>query len=282
MRESHLQSLAERFSMAVLAREGLQEAVRVLAAVSVEVMPLKGVLLQALVYADVVDRALKDVDVAVRSVDFDRAYSALLRAGFQVVREEPSLYELALRVPTLPVCIDLHRGFSASRRFRLSPDDMFRRGRRDDALLGCPVVLPDDYDLYSHLLAHAVLDFVGGQGWHRPEDLGLVARVRALDPVTCARRLEEHGLARFARLAFAQGAVLGRDPFAQEVLANLGPDPLGSAIAGLARRVYRGAAPSAVRRLMGVLLNPSLGEAALALGEAMIKRSRGPIGLVRH
>lgn len=275
MKEVDLRDAARRFSTAVIAREVLSDVANVLGAQGVDVMPLKGVVLHRLVYADALDRPLKDVDVAVRSRDFDAARDALGRAGYSVVREEPGAYEVALRSERFPLSVDLHRYFAAARRFRLTPDAMFARGRRDETLFGFSVILPDDYDLYAHLLAHAVLDFVAGVGWHRPDDLALLARVRDLSPEECARRLDEHGLGRFARLALASGTPIGNHAHSAEILSCLRADPMGGLIAWAARGIYRrDRSPMLLRRAAAVLLNPTLTEAGVALVEAMARRAR--------
>lgn len=270
VRAEDLAAAARRYTAAVVAREVVRDVVVCLG--DIDVMPLKGVLLQQLVY-DPADRSLRDVDIAVRSRDFKTACGRLLEKGYVLVREEHGGYEVTLRTDRFPLCVDLHRRFAASRRFRLTPNAMFSRGRVDEELFGCRVVIPDDYDVYSHLLAHSALDYVGGAGWHRPEDLTRLAAARHLAPAACARRLEEAGLARWARFALRPSAPTGQGAFAHSVVANLKPDSVGEAWATLAATVHAlDSSPPFLRSVTSVLLNPTLPEAAIAVLQGVANR----------
>ena len=268
---------ARRFGTVVLAREVLADVARVLAVHHIEVMPLKGVLIRELAYQDPGERGLLDVDVAIRPAEFRRARAALVSAGYEVEFEQPSRFEVSLRRSRSPLSVDLHRGLSATRRFRLTIDAMFARGRADSQLFGVRVVLPGDYDFFAHLLAHTTLHYVNEGQWHRPQDLSRFARSRRLDVATCAEHLDACGLARFARVALV---LLPREDdgfreFADDVLRNLRPDSVADTIASIARAAYTSETRSRWRvRVLSVLLNPTLGDATLALAEAAVWRAR--------
>lgn len=268
---------ARRFSSVVVAREVLVDVAQVLAAHRIEVMPLKGILLRELAYLDPGERELVDVDVAVRSGDFETARTALVSAGYRVELEQPSRFEVSLRRGRSPLSVDLHRRLSATRRFRLSIDAMFARGRADTELFGVRVVVPDDYDVFAHLLAHTALHYANDSMWHRPEDLGRFARARNLDAARCARHLETCGLSRFARVTLV---LLAREDdrlqeFAHDVLRNLRPDPIADVVASAVRAVYeRRKRSQLLLRVVGVLMNPTLGDVALALAGAAASRTR--------
>jgi hypothetical protein len=263
------------WAVSAIALGSLRDVVGVLSPLGIDVMPLKGVVLQRIAYADPSDRRLVDVDLAVRSRDFHRAYAALVAAGFTDAHEEPHVWEVSLRRPGSPLCVDLHQQFADARRFRLSPDAMFARGHRDEALFGVPVIMPDDYDLYAHVFAHFAVTYVIGNRLHHPDDMRRLAAARKLDVAVCAARLDDAGLGRFARALLPLVIDGEADEFARAVLATLKPDPLGDAIARAARAVFaRAPAQAASRRLAGLLLNPTLGDAARALAEAAARRVR--------
>lgn len=261
--------------MGAVAVELLSEAAKALAPHQIFLMPLKGILLQRLVYEEPWERPMVDVDVAVRSTEFVKSCEALVQAGFTVANVEPGSWGISLARAPFPLCLDLHRRLAGARRFRLAPDAMFLRGARDDQVFGFPVVLPDPYDLYAHLLAHTTLDYVTWGSWHRPADLSRVALRKQLEPRVCAERLVEHGLGRLALVALAPGGPWNEEPFARGVFEALEADSQGRAIAAWARKVLSGDGPSLLpRRLLGLLLNPTLGEAGLAAAEAALVRLR--------
>jgi hypothetical protein len=263
------------WAISAIALGSLRDVVGVLSPLGIDVMPLKGVVLQRIAYDDPADRRLVDVDLAVRSRDFHRAYAALVAAGFTDAHEEPHVWEVALRRPGSPLCVDLHQHFTDAPRFRLSPDVMFARGHRDEALFGVPVIMPDDHDLYAHVFAHFAVTYVIGNRLHHPDDLRRLAAARKLDVAVCAARLDDAGLARFARALLPLLIEGESDAFAGAVLAALKPDPIGDAIARAARAVFAHAPAQATsRRVAGLLLNPTLGDATRALAEAATRRVR--------
>jgi len=264
------------WAVSAIALDSLRDVVGVLSPLGIDVMPLKGVLLQRIAYDDPSDRRLVDVDLTVPSKHFLAAYRALQFAGFTDVHEEPHLWEVSLRRPGVPMCIDLHQRFADARRFRLSPDDMFARGRRDEALFDVPVVLPDDYDLYAHVFAHFAITYAIGNRLHHPDDLRRLAAARRLDARRCAARLDEAGLGRFVRTLLPLIIKAESDEFARRVLSELPDDAVGDIVARMAQSVFaRSPAGGLGRRVAGLMLNPTLGEVAVALGEAAARRLRG-------
>jgi hypothetical protein len=150
---------------------------------------------------------------------------------------------------------------------------MFARGHRDEALFGVPVVLPDDYDLYAHVFAHFALTYVIGHRLHHPDDLRRLAAARKLEAGLCAARIDEAGLGRFARALLPMIIEAESDEFARAVLGALVPDAIGDGVARAARRAFARLPPeSFARRAAGLLLNPTLRDAARAAGEAAIRR----------
>src|SRR6185295_1848503 len=122
----------------------------------ISVMPLKGVLLQKLVYDDAKSfRPIADVDLLVPADRFFEALDLLRARGFTDECWERGEWQVTLKNPGgLPLGIDLHRRLTRTSRARLVPEAMFARGANDTRLFDAPVVLPSSEDLFAHLLLH--------------------------------------------------------------------------------------------------------------------------------
>jgi hypothetical protein len=145
------------------------EAAEILGARGISVMPLKGVLLQRLVYDPTRFRPIVDVDVLVPEARFGEAYEALRSAGFSEERWEPGGWQVSLKRPNgILLGIDLHHRLSRTVRSRLTGDGLFQRGTRDEELFGIAVTLPSHEDLLAHLLLHATLHWIRYGRLHRP------------------------------------------------------------------------------------------------------------------
>lgn len=260
------------FLASVLTAELVARVARALAAEGIEVMPLKGALLQRWVYPDPAEREVSDVDVLVQPGAFRRAEAALQRAGFRWLRSEGSDWQSVWLHPEVPIEIDLHRRLARTRRHRLTPEALFEAGHRDATLFGVPVVLPSPADLYAHLVAHASATLLLDGVLHRPRDLSATAERLGLGARPLAAHLARRGVGRHARLVLP---LVRDDPFAAQVLHRLPADPLGAVVARAARRaVERAPSGSPRRRIPGVLLNPTLAEAGRAVAEGAWQRAR--------
>ncbi len=103
MREQSPEAIHD-WAISAIALGSLRDVVGVLSPLGIDVMPLKGVVLQRVAYDDPSERRLVDVDLAVRSRDFHRAYAALVAAGFTDAHEEPHVWEVSLRRPRRHLC----------------------------------------------------------------------------------------------------------------------------------------------------------------------------------
>lgn len=264
---------------AVLGRETVVHVASVLAPHDVPVAPLKGVLLAHTVYADPLQRPSTDVDLLVPTHRFRDALAALTAAGYTHVAAAStrSDSERCLRHPTLPALLDLHRALFAPHRYALPTSVLFARASLDTALFGVAVRLLDPLDVFAHLVGHFANDHVDARDAVHLDDLVAVARVHALDPRATAHRLASSGLARASR--YTLGVLAGaRDPtFARAVLDALPPDPLGHALASMARTIVAHAPPrSALGTLPAHLLNRSLATSARAALHSLTRRLLPP------
>jgi hypothetical protein len=226
----------ERLAAALVARHDFAAAVRVLNDAGIIPMPLKGVLLQHVVYQDPAERVLSDADLLVPPGRFDEAIAALRAAGHRVAPEGRA--GAATKGPRARLEVDVHRRLFSPGLYALSADHLFARGTLEPRLFDAVVVLPHALDLYAHLVGNFAKGRHGAGDGPQLRDFSAVASRFALAAGSVARHLEKHGLARAARYTLAHAAQSG-DPFAAKVLARLRTDPVGAASAAAARELTK-------------------------------------------
>lgn len=247
----------------------------------IPVMPLKGVLLQRLVYGDKVFRPISDVDILVPEPRFFDAYAILQAAGFSRARWEKGQWEVTLTDPAgPPLGVDLHRTLSRTYRSRLTSAGLFARGTPDSRLFGTQVVLPCGEDLFAHLLFHASLERINLDRLHNPGDFEAVAAALGLTPARCARHLLEQGLVRHA--LFMLPALRDRERAAGGTfLERLGPaiecgpvDRIAALVVKKLCETFSLGHPA--RRLAGTALAPSVSRVlASAVRDRIAPESHG-------
>lgn len=223
---------ASRLAAALLARRDFANAVRLLNAAGIVPMPLKGVLLQHLVYQNPGDRPLTDADLLIPPTRFDAGVRVLLHAGYGL--RARGRVGVVLGVPDGSVALDLHRRPFGPGLFALTAEQLFARGRIDERTFGTKVVLPSPRDLYAHLVGNFAKGRHGQASKAQIHDLSAVASRFGLASQPTARHLEAHGLARAARYTLPLAVKQG-DRFASRVLGALRPDPVGVLAADAAR-----------------------------------------------
>jgi hypothetical protein len=264
------------FLAAVLARGLVGRCARALGDAGIPVMALKGVALHALVYDDAAERPLSDVDLLVPPERYEDALAALRATGFRA--KTPSApWATVLAHPEVPLDVDLHRALFPPGLFALDPGALFARARVDAATFGAEIHLPDDYDLYAHVIGHFAKSRMDARNDRAFVDLERIAAKRGLDPRRCAERLEAAGLGRAARYTLrARGEP---DAFGRAVLEALPADAAGEALAALARAIARRAPqPSAWSAPASHLVNRTLTSGLRSLGAQALEaalRGRG-------
>jgi len=249
------------------------EVAAILGARGISVMPLKGVLLQKLVYDPARFRPIVDVDVLVPEACFAEAYEALRAAGFSEGRWEPGRWQVSLKRPGgVPLGIDLHRRLSRTARSRLTAEGLFQRGTLDASLFGTAVTLPSHEDLFAHLLLHAALHWIRYGRLHRPEDFSAVVSSLALDPRKCAEHLRRQGVAAHAIVLLPKVLGTAHAQFLSALDAELRRDRRALAAAWTVQELCARFPPRhPARRVAGIALAPSL---ARALSSAVMDRWR--------
>lgn len=243
----------------LIGRAVLETGARVLGQHSIPIMPLKGIWLQQFVYADPSERPITDVDVLVPDAQYARALTALRDAGWAVCGANAA--ETALRSPTWPLPLDVHRALFVRTGFDMPSHALFERGTVDEHAFGVRVVSPDPLDVFAHLVGHFVKSRGGRDSErHALRDFPELASRFELEPSATARHLERCGLARASRYALrCVPATVDASGFCRDTLGELGADPVGQLCAAsmLALREFSSArSPFAV--LPGFALERSL------------------------
>lgn len=243
----------------LIGRAVLGAAARVLASHSIAVMPLKGLWLQELVYAEPSERVITDVDVLVPEAQYLPAVAALREAGWKPCAA--NLTETSLLAPGWPLPLDLHASLFTPGAFHMPARALFERGRIDEQTFGVRVTLPNPLDVLAHLVGH----FVKSRGGHDSETSKLrdfPALLEWCDVAAdeVAAHLERCGMARASRYALqCVPAELDSKGKCRALLAALPRDPIGGgcaeAMLALRRRV---SARSSAAVLPGFVLEPSL------------------------
>jgi len=232
----------------------VREIATILGRHGIAVMPLKGVLLQRLVYKAPAIRAIRDVDILVPRPAFSTARAAIEAAGYSVFGEGGDIF----RRPNQILEIDLHHQFSATMRSGLSAADMFLRGRSDTELFGVRVIVPSPLDLYAHLLLHLTLEWINRDRLHHPEDFEKIPESLAITESSLIAHLELVGLDLHAGLMLPMLEAQRPGRFTRKVLDNLSLSPSRRRIVAVARMMCQGSPPGSIgRRLGGLMLAPS-------------------------
>lgn len=185
-------------------------------------MPLKGALFLARWPALRGQRDLVDIDLLVRSPNFEAVSIVLRSLGFEAtVRSSASGTFVS---GAWPLSIDLHHRLFPHGLFGASTEGIFSRAALDASLFAAPVARMADEDVFAHLIGH----FVKGRG--------TFAHDRSLDDIRwlLARgvyRLEDAGAlgAHLRELGLQRAAayVLGHEPLRDEPVARAVLQSLG-------------------------------------------------------
>jgi hypothetical protein len=266
-------SSRRRYAISIVAREILREAAQALTAHGIAVMPLKGVLMQQILYADPAERLVSDVDVLVPEADFWRAVALLVAAGFRPEKAGRSLIEVALRSDK-GLSIDLHRRLFSPGRYALSTSSVFRRAHVDEQLFGTPVHIAHPHDTAAHLVGKFVSDHVTRDVDPRLAELLRWCEHCGIEPGRWARHLRDTGLARAARYTLELGVQRMQSRFFRATLDALPSDRVGRGCARLAQQLIPGLAATPFAAVPAHLLNASLWRGAVSASAVTFNRWR--------
>ena len=274
----------------MLATELVGDVARAVAGLGIEVMPVKGALLQHWLYDDPAERPMTDVDLLVRPDDFGSALERLEGAGYRRTRHR-SVGGTVLETP-FGLALDLHPQLFDRARYRMPTVDLFARSSEDHVLYGTSVQIPSPLDVYAHLIGKFGSDHLDGGSTARLGEIARMATRLDASPETVARHLVRCGMGRVSRYVLPLVHRTVGDEFALQAYESLPFDPMGRGVVAAANLVLAGAAPQALSgALVAHSLNDSLPRGVHSGVRAFLQRvrrsgrdranragSRGPLG----
>jgi len=262
------------FAEFVAGGEEVQLVSRLLLARGLFAMPIKGALLQRLIYEEPAERRIKDVDILVAPGSFGAAVQVLEDAGYQRGEEPVLHHQVTLRRPGAVLAVDLHGSLFEAGRYRMPTEDVFERAGEDEALFSTPIKRMHELDLYAHTIGKIASDHVGLTRPAVLEDLRRLGEVSARSPQEHARHLDLLGMGRAARYALSLLQARSPTSFAGQVGRALRPDILGATVArAVVFSSVRHGKFSTISKMGGILLASSL-SASVRLGMKGLGRRR--------
>ncbi|MDH3728525.1 MAG: nucleotidyltransferase family protein, partial [Myxococcales bacterium] len=189
--------MRRRAVTSIVASEVVRDVAKRLEGPGIDIMPVKGALLQHWLYDDPAERAMTDVDVLVRPDQAQAAHGLLERAGYRPIGRS-SIGAFAMRSP-LGLALDLHPELFDRARYNLPTADVFSRSSPDDGLFGAPVRLPFPLDAYAHLIGKFGSDHLHAGSTERLDEIARMSRRIEAPPELVARHLVGCGMRRVAR-----------------------------------------------------------------------------------
>jgi hypothetical protein len=266
------QQMRRRATTSILASELVRDVAERLEGPGIDVMPIKGALLQHWLHDDPAGRAMTDVDMLVRPDHAEEARCTLERGGYRTI-DRSSIGAFVMRTP-FELALDLHIQLFDRARYDLPTEDVFARSSPDRALFGAPVRLPSPLDVYAHLIGKFGSDHLHGGSTERLDDIARMHARIGESPEVVARHLVDCGMRRVARYVLSSVCERAEEPFAAKVLTRLPPDPIGEAVVAIARPILASAQPSSgIGAVMAHLLNDSLPRGLRSGIRAIVARS---------
>jgi hypothetical protein len=163
----------------VLSAEALQAVVDVCTNERIDVLPVKGVVTGRLLYDDVSERPLGDVDVRVRPRDLGRLVEAGRRAGWGVIRIQRAYANVVFEVGGRMVDVEATVGPPGL--CGLTVEAMIARSTFD-ASLGFRHRVPELHDHALLLCVNVFKDKLVGASPHAISDVERIARLPGFEP----------------------------------------------------------------------------------------------------
>jgi Uncharacterised nucleotidyltransferase len=140
----------------VVAVDVLREVIARTNAAGIEVLPVKGAITARLLYDDVAERTIGDVDVRIRPRDFAAFRHTATAAGWRCLRVSRAYRNLVYDFP--PLSLDVEGQVGPPGLCALSVDTMLSRGRPLTIAPGLRVIAPETHDHAVLLIVNAFKD----------------------------------------------------------------------------------------------------------------------------
>ena len=265
------QTTRRRAATAMAATGLVGDVARKLAPHGIFVMPTKGALLQHWLYDDPADRAMTDVDLLLLPGDVARVVGVLEASGYRQTAHQ-SVGGVVMET-SFGLALDLHPGLFDRFRYRLPAEEVFARGTWDETLFDARVRLPSPLDAYAHLVGKAGSDHLHLGSVDRLDEIARMGRHLRTSSETAARHLVGCGMKRVSRYALPLVHDATGDRFARQVADHLPFDPIGRAIAHVARGIFARTSPSSsIGAVAAHSMNDSLPRGAYSGVRGMLAR----------
>jgi len=242
----------------MLATELVGDVARAIAGPGMQVMPVKGALLQHWLYEDPAERPMTDVDLLVRPDDFGSVVESLEAAGYRRTRHR-SVGGIVMETP-FGLALDLHSQLFDCARYRMPTADLFARSSEDHV---------------AHLIGKFGSDHLDGEATARLDEIARMETRLDASPDAVARHLVLCGMRRASRYVLPLVHRAVGSGFALRVYDSLPFDPMGRGVAATANLLLAGAAPGALGgALVAHMLNDSLPRGVHSGARALLQRAR--------
>lgn len=238
----------------------LRRVVDALAAHGVQVLPVKGVVTARLLYDDVSQRALRDIDVRVTPRDLRRVVHVASELGWTVRNDSPHLHEAVLGVDGWEIDVECSLGQPGL--CAITIEEVISRAEAVPHPF--PHLEPELHDHALLLVLNAFKDGLRHTPWSL-EDLRRIARSTSFRPDLLAARAREGGVRTAVWivadwLADRQGAAEW-----SVVRDTIGPTPPSDRVLRLYRRLLRDGWPQRRGVLAVAVSNDRVPQASIGL-----------------
>jgi hypothetical protein len=159
-------------------------------------LPVKGAVTARLLYEDIAERPVTDVDVRIRMRDFSRFRRMARDLGWRCVRVARVYGNLVYSFPGLSLDVEAMVGPPGL--CALTVDTMLARATRFELAPGLTLDVPEIHDHAVVLVINAFKDKMIGAAVHAIDDLDRIARLPAFDAGAFVRRAIEVRIATIA------------------------------------------------------------------------------------
>jgi hypothetical protein len=173
----------------LLAESILARALPRFEAAGVDVLPVKGIVTAGLLYDDVSERPITDIDLRIRPRDLERALEVGKRAGWTLLRYSRPYLNVVFRTDGLS--LDVEASIGPPGLCAIDVGDMITRARRVESPYGYRYLEPELHDHAVVLCVNAFKDKLSRCAPWAVSDVERIARLPAFDPdrfIEAARR----------------------------------------------------------------------------------------------
>ncbi len=159
----------------------LREVLSALDAARIEALPVKGILTAHLLYHDVAERPIRDIDLRIPRKHFRRLLRVARECRWDQDLTGPRLWEVVLHRPAWPFTVDVECAIGVPGQCALSVANLIARATRCSAPFGFDHLQPDLNDHALLLTLNAFKDALEVAPWALA-DLLLIANQPGFDP----------------------------------------------------------------------------------------------------